>query len=126
MYIKKNSVSKLLTTNFFAKLSQLKPRYTRRFQIIFKYVLISQRYSWLNYKDLYGSAVSRITRSPSLLLYSQTKGVKRRISTVYSTLNIWKTTKTMYTCNHSQESSNVCDNFTLPVFSTLGLVSVSY
>ena len=53
------------------------------------------------------------------MLYSQTKGVKRRIFTVYSTLNIWQTIKTMYTCDHSKESNNVCDNFTLPVFSTL-------
>ena len=31
------------------------------------------------------------------------------VSTVYFTISIWKTTKTMYTCNHSQEISNVCD-----------------
>ena len=88
-----------------------------------KLVFCFFRYLFLIFKNLqkfifskskhFAKSFELVGKEPRLVLYSQTKGVKRGyilyIYTVYFTLKIWKTTKTMYTCNHSQEFSNVCD-----------------
>ena len=63
---------------------------------------------------------------PNIMLYPQTKGVKRGLSTVYSALTIRKTIKTRYTFCHCKGSNNVCDSFTLPVLFSSRMASVSY